>query len=99
MSRNPIDKILDENDSEPIVLYNEKGEEVTFEQVAVIPLEDRGYTILKPIGAFDLEENEALVFELVQMDGDMALQLVLEDDINDAVFADYTRLLEEEGSN
>ena len=54
---------------------------------------------MKPIGAFDLEENEALVFELVQMDGDMALQLVLEDDIIDAVFADYNRLLEEEGSN
>ena len=99
MSKNPIEKILDENNNDPIVLYSDQGDEVTFEQVAVIPLEGSAYTILKPVGAFDLGENEALVFELVQMDGEMALQLVVDDDIIDEVFEDYHKLLAEEGTN
>lgn len=98
MSKNPIEMLLDENNSDPIVLYSEKNEEVTFEQVAVVPLERGAYAILKPVVLFEgMDEDEALVFELVQSDGEMALELVLEDEIIDAVFQEYYDLLAEEG--
>ena len=40
-----IDKILDENNSDPIVLYDENNKETKFEQVAVIPLYEKVYVI------------------------------------------------------
>ena len=44
-----IDKILDENNSDPVVLYDENNKETKFEQVAVIPLDEKLYVLLKPI--------------------------------------------------
>ena len=35
--KNPIDCLYDENNNDPIVLFNEKGEEIAFEQIALIP--------------------------------------------------------------
>ena len=46
---NEIDKLRDENNCESILLYNEKGEPITFDQVAIIPIEDKEYFILKPV--------------------------------------------------
>lgn len=46
---NPIDQIFDENNCDPIVLYNENNEAVTFDQIAVIPIEKEVYVILKPV--------------------------------------------------
>ncbi|MBE6958029.1 MAG: DUF1292 domain-containing protein [Ruminococcaceae bacterium] len=98
MSQTPIEKLLDEKNSDPITLYTEAGEEVTLEQVAIIPLQGRCYAILKPLGAHAIGEDEALVFELVPEDADWSLEIVLEDDIIDAVFAVYYKLLSEEGN-
>ena len=35
--KSPIDRLFDEDDVSPISLFNEKGEEVKFEQIAIIP--------------------------------------------------------------
>ena len=40
---NEIDKLRDENNCESILLYNEKGEPITFDQVAIIPIEGKEY--------------------------------------------------------
>ena len=98
MEKSPVEKLLDENNADPIVLYNEKNEEVAFEQIALIPLNEHIYAILKPVGdQLGLGENEALVLELIRAEEEWTLELVLEDAIIDAVFADYYVLLEEEG--
>lgn len=97
MEQSPIEKLLDENNSEPITLYSEGNMEVTFEQIAVIPLDSGDYAILKPMGEFEgIGEEEALVFEIARQDGEWILQVVLEDDIIDAVFAEYYAMLAEE---
>ena len=65
--KNPIDSLFDEDDNSPIVLFNEKGEKISFEQIAVIPLEERVFAILKPIEKTEgVGEDEALVFEVVE---------------------------------
>ena len=35
--KNPIDCLFDENNTDAIVLFNEKGEEIAFDQIALIP--------------------------------------------------------------
>lgn len=101
--KNPIDCIFDEDNTDPIVLYNEKGEPVEFEQVAVIPLDERVYAILKPIKEMEgIGENEALVFEVVETASDEEedfLSLVVDVDTIDRVFKVYDGLVDGEGNN
>lgn len=101
--KSPIDQIFDEDDNSPITLYNEKGEKVEFEQIAVIPLEDeKVYAILKPLKQIEgLGDDEALVFEIVEADendedGEEGLTLVTDIDVMDKVFAVYNKLMDEE---
>lgn len=96
--RDPIDMLLDENNSEPITLYNEKEEAVSFEQVALIPLRHELYVILKPVGEYQgVGEDEALVFVLEEELGERVLAVVEDDGIIDAVFEEYYALLRKEG--
>ncbi|MBQ4112006.1 MAG: DUF1292 domain-containing protein [Clostridia bacterium] len=96
MEKNPIDKIFDENDSDPIILYNETGQQVAFEQIALIPLDGRVYVILQPIELLEgMADDEALVFEILQHDGEDVLTIVFDEEIIDAVFDAYYALLDE----
>ena len=96
MEKNPIDRIFDENDSDPIILYGESGEEIAFEQIALIPLEGRVYVIMQPVELLEgMSDDEALVFEILERDGEAVLDVVLDDEIIDAVFAKYDILFAE----
>ena len=94
-----IDMLYDEENEENIVLYDETGKEVEFEQIALIPLEERSYVILKPLdcAAAGIGEDEAVVFEILETDGETQLTVVQDDDVIDAVFQVYERLLDEMG--
>lgn len=95
---NPIDMLLDENNTDPIVLYNENNEEVSFEQIALIPLDEQVYAILKPLGDFEgVGEDEALVFTIAEDDGEDVLVVEDREEIIDAVFEEYYAMLAEEG--
>ena len=64
-----VDILLDEDNTDPIVLTDEKGKKLTFEQVAVIPHEVNGesglYAILKPIDKIEgVKDDEAIVFRV-----------------------------------
>lgn len=98
MSKSPIEMIFDENCNDPIVLYNEDGKEITFEQVALIPLDGVPYVILKPLCGFEgLDEDEALVFAITEYEGEDVLEIVEDDETIDAVFEEYYAMLAEEG--
>ena len=92
-----IDMLYDEENEENIVLYDETGKAVEFEQIALIPLEERSYVILKPLdcAAAGIGEDEAVVFEILETDGETQLTVVQDDDVIDAVFQVYERLLDE----
>ena len=91
-----IEMLLNDECNDNIVLYGEDGEECEFEQVAVIPVDDKLYFILRPIGMEGLEDDEAFVFELVQADGEATIDLVEDDATVDSVFALYYELLDDE---
>lgn len=94
---NAIDALFDENNSDNIVLYNEKEEPVEFEQVAIIPLDEVVYAILKPTAKIDgVKDDEAFAFEIIASDNDESLRLVEDEKIIDKVFEEYNKLVDEE---
>ena len=95
---NPIDALFDENNNDAIILMNEKGEEIAFEQIAIIPISDKVYALLKPIEPMEgVGEDEGLVFSVEQNEEGLEyLALVIEEDIIDAVFTVYEALVAEE---
>ena len=94
----PVEALLDPDNDENIILYNEKDEAVEFIQIAIISLNNNLYPILKPAQPMEgLSEDEALVFVIAEVDGENALLLESDDAVIDAVFEDYYRLLREAG--
>ena len=96
-----LDVLLDQDNREPIVLMDEHGKELTFEQVAVIPYEvkkeNRLYCVLKPLDKIEgIGEDEAIVF-LVDTDanGNSIIKVEEDEEIAIAVFDKYYDLLEE----
>lgn len=99
MEINQIEKILDENNCDNIILYDEDENAVEFEQVAVIPMNDAIYVILVPVTEMEgVGEDEGVVFVIEEdEDNEPLLSIVVEDDVVDAVFAEYEKLVAEDG--
>jgi len=98
-SENPIDKLLDVEDNEPITLYDENDNAVKFEQIALIPYEEKLYAMLKPIDKMEgvgEDEGVIFVFEDNEQTNEQFLKVVNDDKIIDAVFALYLDLVNEE---
>ena len=94
----PIAMLLDENNTDNIVLYDDKNKEVEFEQIAIIPLDEKVYAILRPVGGEDeLPEDEALVFVIDELDDEDVLMLEEDDNVIDKVFDKYYELLKQNG--
>ncbi len=94
----PIDMLLDENNTDNIKLFNEENEEVEFEQIALVPIEEKVYAILKPVQTMDgVADDEALVFGIEEIDDEDCLVIVEEDAIVDKVFEEYYKMLKDEG--
>lgn len=95
---NPIEMILDENNTDNIILYNEDGEAVEFEQIALVPLDGETFVLLRPlIEGEDIAEDEALVFAIENMDDEDVLVTVDDEEVIDAVFEEYYDMLRAEG--
>ena len=60
------EKIIDPNNFENIVITNSKGVSFELEQIALIPLHEIGYAILKPVNPtlLNLDNDDPLVFKL-----------------------------------
>lgn len=93
-----IDKLYDTENTDNLVLYDENNKKTEFEQVAIIPLEEDVYAILKPVGDFaGVEEDEALVFKIQEIDEEECLVIVEDETVVDQVFNAYYELLKKEG--
>ncbi len=96
-----LDVLLDQDNKEPIVLMDENGKQMTFEQVAVIPYEVRKekrlYCVLKPLDKIEgIGDDEAIVFLVdTDDDGNSVIRIEEDEEIAIAVFDKYYDLLEE----
>ncbi len=85
-------------DDDIITLTSADGEEVDFVEIAGIAHEGNFYAILQPVELLEgMDEDEALVFKVTRnSDGSDGFEIELDDDIIEAVFTEYNRLLDEE---
>lgn len=94
----PIDMLFDENNKDNIVLYDDQNNEVEFEQIALIPIEEKIYAILRPLGGEEpLAEDEALVFAIEEVEDEDVLIPEENEEVVDQVFNKYYELLKEQG--
>ena len=78
-----MEKLLDENNDEIIELQAEGGDNVKFEQVAVVNYEGNPYAILRPLS---MREDQVAIFKLNPEDED-AIEVVVDEKIADDVLA------------
>ena len=96
-----LDVLLDQDNRDPIVLMDENGRQLTFEQIAVIPYEVRKekrlYCVLKPMDKIEgIGDDEAIVFVVDQdKDGNSIIKVEEDEEVAIAVFDKYYDLLEE----
>ncbi len=89
------------NEVEPgediITLRSANGEDIDFIEIAGIAHEGKFYLILQPVELLEgMEDDEAFVFEVkTKDDGDSEMEIVVDEDIIDAVFAEYGKLYEQ----
>lgn len=93
-----FDILTDENNSDPINLFDENGKEVSFEQVAIVPLNNEIYAVLKPITDMpEIKDDEAIVFKLDKdAEGEIILVIEEDDKVGEKVFEEYYKLLDEQ---
>ena len=86
------------NDDSVVTLKSANGEDVQFIEIAGIGHKGNFYAILQPVEQLEgMADDEALVFKVSRAaNGDDSFEIVLDDDIIDAVFAEYDRLYEQE---
>lgn len=89
-----IDRIFDENDNDPVVLYS-NDMAIEFDQVAIIPLDGEIYVMLAPITKIEgINDDEAFVFSIEENNEEKSLSLITDSEILDKVFDEYYKLLE-----
>ena len=92
--KNPIEQILDENNTDNIVLYDEQNKPIEFEQIAVIPLERTGnlYAIMIPVTPMQgVNEGEGVLFVIDEVKNEIEIER--DDAIIDEVFTIYKTLI------
>ena len=84
-------------DDDIVTLLSANGEEIDFVEIAGIAHKGKFYAILQPVELLEgMEDDEAFVFEVkVDDEGNNKFEICLDDDIINAVFEEYNRLLDE----
>ncbi len=87
-----------EGDMNIITLTDEDGEETEFVEIDEIELDGKVYAILQPVELEeDMDEDEALVFCVTEDEnGEQDFDIVLDDEILDAVFEKYNSSITDE---
>lgn len=87
----------EDDDDDVVTLTAANGEEIDLVEIAGIKYRGNFYAILQPIELLEgMEEDEALVFKVTRgADNEDKFEIVTDDNIIDAVFAEYNKLLDE----
>ncbi|MBR5012441.1 MAG: DUF1292 domain-containing protein [Clostridia bacterium] len=92
-----FDILLDEENESPITLYDENDKAIQFDQVAIIPMEEKLFAILKPIDEMEgVSDDEAIVFRVDEKEnGENDLVIETDEALAMRVFDEFYRLLDE----
>lgn len=91
-----LDILLDEENKDPIILMSEKGQKLTFEQVAIVPYNDKIYAVLKPVDKIEnIADDEAIVFYVDETVTPSVLRVEEDEKIAIKIFEEYYNLVEQ----
>ena len=81
-----------------VTLVTDQGEEVDFDVIASITLNEKLYFIMQPVELLeDMTEEDCLVFEVTPVNEEEdKFDIVTDEKIIDAVFAEYDKLVAED---
>ena len=87
---------MEERNDDIITLLSATGEEIDFVEIAGIAHQGNFYAILQPVELIEgMDDDEALVFKVSRGEnGEDKFEIELDDEIIDAVFEEYNRLLD-----
>lgn len=90
--------LMENQNDDLITLRTATGEEISFIEIAGIAYNGNFYAVLQPVELFEgMNDDEALVFKVTRNpNGEDSFTVELDDDIIDAVFESYYKLLDEE---
>ncbi len=91
-----LDILLDEENTRPLLLKDNNGRKFIFEQIAVIPYDEKIYCVLKPLDRIDnIKDDEAIVFYVDESDDSDVPKLMVEtnEEVAYAVFLEYYNLI------
>ena len=97
--KNPLEQILDENNTDNVILYDAENKPIEFEQVALIPLEKTGklYAIMIPVTPMEgVNEGEGVLFVIDELKGDIEIER--DDATIDEVLSIYQTLIDDKGT-
>ncbi len=91
-----LDVLLDQDNTEPVLLEDDKGRRITFEQVAIVPYDNKIYAVLKPLDKIEgVKDDEAIVFLCDETTNPTTLRPENNQDIAIKIFDEYYNLVEE----
>lgn len=103
MIERPLNEIDESEfaDDDTITLLNSNGEQIQFIEIAGIAHKGNFYAILQPVELIEgMAGDEALVFKVSRAEnGEDKFEIVLDDEIINAVFETYNKLLDNSNSN
>lgn len=87
---------MEERNDDIVTLLSATGEEIDFVEIAGIAHQGNFYAILQPVELIEgMNDDEALVFKVSRGEnGEDKFEIELDDEIIDAVFKEYNRLLD-----
>ena len=92
-----LNRLLDREDTSPVVVPTSSGREIEYEQCALIPFEGRLYVLLHPITPIEgLEDDLVFIFRYEQTDTDERLTIEEDDAIGEQVYELYEGLFSED---
>jgi methyl coenzyme M reductase gamma subunit len=92
------DDFFDSDDEGEIVTLRDQktGKDVDFDVLAVLDYKDKWYTVLAPCTPIkEIDEDECLIFEIVEKADGSEDYIPVSEEIMDAVFAEFEKMREE----
>lgn len=89
--KNIIDKILDENNHDFINTYDDFGNPIQLEQIAVVSLDEELFVILRE-NSEDVPFDEVMVFRIIMNETNQELLLEENEEIVEEVFNKFYQL-------
>ncbi len=89
--------LFDKFNYEPVVLYNQNGEPVSFKQEAHMPMDGHIYVVLTPLEKMEgVNHGECLIYEVTQENGQEIVTIVEDAGIISKATSMYQLLVDED---